>query len=74
MSTITVRLNSEEKRIFNEYATLLGIPLSTLFKNALEEKLEDEFDIKSILAYEEKVINDSIKTYDHNEVRNILGL
>ncbi len=33
MSTITVRFNKEEEKLFNEYAKLYGIPLSTLLKN-----------------------------------------
>ena len=34
MSTITVRLNSEEERIHKEYAEFKNIPLSTLKKEA----------------------------------------
>ena len=30
MSTITVRLNNEEERIYKEYAEFKNIPLSTL--------------------------------------------
>ena len=52
MSTITIRFNNDEEKIFTEYAKLHGIPLSTLFKKALEEKIEDEIDLKSILDYE----------------------
>ncbi|SCN25766.1 hypothetical protein N3C_2483 [Clostridium sp. N3C] len=37
MSTITVRLNSEEERIHKEYAEFKNIPLSTLMKEALEK-------------------------------------
>lgn len=74
MSTITVRLNKDEERAFNEYAKLYGIPLSTLFKNALEEKIEDEIDMRAILEYEEGIKNNSAQVYDHDEVKKILGL
>ncbi len=74
MSTVTVRLNSEEQEAFNEYAKLSGIPLSTLFKKALEEKMEEEFDMKIIMAYEEDLKNNRTKTYDHEEVKELLGL
>lgn len=74
MSTITIRLNSEEENIFNEYAKLYGIPLSTLFKQALEEKIEDEIDMKMIKDYEEDIKNGNIEVYTHSEVMKILGL
>lgn len=74
MSTITVRLNPQEQKAFTEYAKLLGIPLSTLLKKTLEEKMEDEFDMKSILNYEDDLKNNSIETLDHNKVKEMLGL
>ena len=74
MSTITIRLNNEEAKSFNEYAKLYGIPLSTLFKQTLEERIEDEIDRKAIAEYEERVKNGSAKFYDNDEVKKILGL
>lgn len=74
MSTITVRLNSEEEATFNEYAKLVGMPLSTLLKKTLEEKLEYEFDMKSIEDYEKNAANKSQETYDHEEIKKMLGL
>ena len=74
MSTITVRLNEEEQKVFNEYAKLHGIPLSTLFKQSLEEKIEDEIDMKIIKEYEEDVKNGNTKVYSHDEVMKMLGL
>ena len=38
MSTITVRLNNEEKKIFQEYARFKNSPLSTLMKEAREDR------------------------------------
>lgn len=74
MSTVTVRLNPQEQKAFTEYAKLLGIPLSTLLKKTLEEKMEDEFDMKSILNYEDDLKNNSVETFDHNKVKEMLGL
>ena len=74
MSTITVRLNEEEQKVFNEYAKLHGIPLSTLFKQSLEEKIEDEIDMKIIKEYEEDVKNGNTEVYSHDEVMRMLGL
>ena len=74
MSTITIRLNDNEEKIFNEYARLYGKPLSTLFKKILEEKIEDEFDMKIINEYEDNVKNNSTELFDHSEVKKMLGL
>lgn len=74
MSTITVRLNEEETKIFNEYAKLHGVPLSTLFKKTLEEKIEDELDMQLIKEYEESIENGYTETLTHEEVKKILGV
>ena len=74
MSTITVRLNSEEARIYKEYAEFKNIPLSTLMKEALEEKIEDEIDLKAILAYEEKLKNDEVEYISFDEVKKRLEI
>lgn len=74
MTTISVRLNKDEEKVFTEYAKLTGIPLSTLFKSSLEEKIEDEFDLQAIKEYENDVKTDSTETYDHEEVLKMLGL
>lgn len=74
MSTVTVRLNPQEQKAFTEYAKLLGMPLSTLLKKTLEEKMEDEFDMKSILNYEDDLKSNSVETFDHNKVKEMLGL
>lgn len=72
MSTVTIRLNNKEEKVFNEYAKLHGMPLSTLLKQVLEERIKDEIDMKIIREYEEKTKNDDIKTYNHTEVMKML--
>lgn len=73
MSVISVRLNHEEERIFNEYADFHGKNLSTLFKDALIEKMEDELDLK--LLEEARAYNKLYpKKYSHEEVKKELGL
>jgi len=71
MDTITIRLNEEESKIFKEYAELNDIPLSTLFKKTLVEKMEDEFDMNVIAEYEN---NETHETYTHEELKETLGL
>lgn len=74
MSTITVRLNSEEARIYKEYAEFRNIPLSTLMKEALEEKIEDEIDLRAILAYEERLNNNEVEYVSFDEVKKRLEI
>lgn len=71
VTTITVRLNEEETKIYQEYAKLNGIPLSTLFKKTLEEKMETELDMQSIQEYESVKSNE---TYVHEDLKKFLGL
>lgn len=74
MSTITIRLNQDEERLFEEYAKLQDQPLSTLLKKTLEEKIEDEFDLDAIKQYEERRQSGETEYYNHDEVKEILGL
>lgn len=71
MDTITIRLNEVESRTFKEYAKLNDMPLSTLLKKTLEEKMEIEFDMRAISEYEN---NDSHEIYTHEELKETLGL
>ena len=74
MSTITVRLNSDEEKIYKKYAEFRNIPLSTLMKEALEEKIEDEIDLKSILAYEERLKNNEVEYVSFDDVKKRLEM
>lgn len=74
MSTITVRMNKDEQEAFEAYAKLRGAPLSTIMKQTLEEKMEDEFDLQVIKSYEADVQNDDVTLYDHDDVKQMLGL
>lgn len=74
MGTVTIRLNDKEKEAFNEYAKLYGIPLSTLFKQTLEERIEDEIDMKMIREHEKDIENGNIEIYTHDEVMKTLDL
>lgn len=71
LNTITVRLNEEEAKAYEEFAKLNDMPLSTLLKKTLEEKMETELDMQAIKAYEN---NDSLETYTHEDLKRLLGL
>ena len=74
MSAITVRLNADEERIYREYAAFRNIPLSTLMKEALEEKIENEIDLKAILVYEENLKNDNVEYIPFDEIKERLKM
>ncbi len=74
MATITVRLNKEEEKLYREYAEYKNIPLSTLMKEALEEKIEDEVDLKAILDYEERLKNNQVSYISFDEVKKRLKM
>ena len=52
MSTITLHLNNEEERLFNEFAVYKGEELSYLLKSSLLEKIHQESFQNSIQDYE----------------------
>ena len=52
MSTITLQLNNEEERLFNEFSKYKGEDLSYLMKSALLEKIHEESFQNSIQHYE----------------------
>lgn len=74
MSTITIRLNEEEERLYKQYAEFKNVALSTLMKETLEEKIEDEIDLKAILEYEERLKNNETEDMSFDEVKKRLGM
>lgn len=71
--TVSLRLNEEEERLIKKYAEIKNMSLSELFRNALIEKIEDEYDLKSYKkAVEEYKKNP--KTYTLEEVKKELGI
>lgn len=74
MSTITVRLNSDEEKFYKEYAEFKNVPLSTLMKEALQEKIEDEIDLKAILAYEQRLENNEVEYISFDEIKKRLEM
>lgn len=62
MKTVSVRLNEEEEKAFSTYADIMGQPLSTLFKKLMEERLEDEFDLKLAEDFVEREARGEVET------------
>ena len=71
--TISVRLNEDDTRLMKIYAEMNNISLSDLIRNAVIEKIEDEYDLecyeKAIKEYEENP-----QTFTLDEVKKELGL
>ena len=51
--TVTIRLNKEERLIFEEASKMYGCSISSAIKRLAMEKLEDELDLQSIYEYEQ---------------------
>lgn len=71
--TISVRLNERDTKLIKAYAEMNQISLSDLIRNAVLEKIEDEYDLECYnKAIEEHKKNP--KTYTLEEVKEELGL
>ena len=71
--TVSVRLSAEDTKLIKAYAEINKTTLSDLIRNAIMEKIEDEYDLKCY----EKAIKQYKKnpvTYSHEEVAKMLDL
>ena len=70
---ISVRINEKDTELIKAYAKINNISLSDLIRNAVLEKIEDEYDLECYnKAIEEYRKNP--KTYTMEEVKKELGL
>lgn len=71
--TVSVRLSDKDTKLIKAYADMNNISVSDLIRNAVIEKIEDEYDLKCYYqAMEEYKKNP--KTYTHEEVRKMIEL
>ena len=73
MSNISVRLNEQEENLFKTYAEFMDETLSTLFKKALLEKIENDFDLRVGQEALKEYKQDPV-TYSVAEMRSKYGL
>ncbi len=71
--TISVRLSKEDTELIKAYATLNNVSVSELIRNAVLEKIEDEYDLESYKKAIKEYKNNP-KTYTLDEVKEELGL
>lgn len=71
--TISVRLNDKDTELIKAYADINNISISDLIRNAVLEKIEDEYDLE---CYEKamKEFKKNPKTYTLDEVKRELEL
>lgn len=62
MSVVSIRLNSEERTIFENASKLYGCKLSSLIRDLALEKLEDDFDLQIFQEYEQEKNDNKLKT------------
>ena len=68
----SIRLTKEEETLARRYAALMGISMGEAFKQALFEKIEDEYNIAVGEAAYKRYL-DNPKTYSHAEVLMMFG-
>lgn len=71
--TVSVRLNEEDEKLIKTYAEMNNISLSDLIRNAVMEKIEDEYDLECYKKAVKEYKNNP-KTYTIQEVKKDLGL
>lgn len=69
--TISVRLSKEDTELIKKYAEINNISLSDLIRNAVIEKIEDEYDLKCYYDAMEEY-KENPKTYTHEEVKEMM--
>ncbi len=72
--TFSIKLTSEEKKLATSYANLHSISLGEAFKNALFEKIEDEYDIAIANEAYEEYLKDGKKSRPIQQLWNELNL
>ena len=71
--TISVRLSVKDTELIKTYAEINNISLSDLIRNAVLEKIEDEYDLECYKKAVEEYRKNP-KTYTMEEVKEELGL
>ena len=67
------RFTDEERKLADSYAKVHGITLGEALKNALFEKIEDEYDI-ALYQQAKKEFDKNPKTYTLKEIKEMYDL
>ena len=74
MPHVSLRVSEQEKTWMEGYAKFHGVNLSDAIKTAFFEKLEDEYDLKTIREYEDEKRVAAARYFSLDEVKTELGL
>ena len=66
MSTITLRLQDDEKKLVDSYAKMHGISVSEFARRSMFDQIEDEFDLKELNEATAEWEKDPV-TYSHED-------
>ena len=72
-STISLRVNEEEKGVLENAAKLYGCGLSSIIKKLVFEKLEDDHDWKIVEEHEKEKANGTLETRPIEELWKEIG-
>ena len=65
MGTISLRMDKEDEKLIKEYAKTKNITVSSLFRNAVLEKIEDEIDMDLYhIAMKQHIANPQVVSFD----------
>ena len=73
MGIISIRVNEEEKKLLEQASKLYGSGISSLVKQIVFEKLEDEYDLALAEKSYQEYLKDK-KSYSMDEVAEILNI
>lgn len=71
--TISLRLSEQDALLIKKYAEINGLSISELVRQAVLEKIENEFDVKAYKDAMNQLKKDNT-TYSLSEVEKKLGL
>ena len=69
----SIRFTDEERKLADSYAKVHGITLGEALKNALFEKIEDEYDI-ALYQQAKKEFDKNPKTYTLKQIKEMYDL
>lgn len=72
--SFSIRLTTEEKNLAESYARIHAISLGEAFKQALFEKIEDEYDLTVAQEAYDEYVNDGRKSRPISELWKELNL
>lgn len=72
--SFSIRLTTEEKKLAESYARIHAISLGEAFKQALFEKIEDEYDLTVAQEAYDEYVNDGRKSRPISELWKELDL